>query len=126
MIKHVLQNNNITIFFAKKILYITNIIRKCKKDFYTKSLDNNKSIKSTWSILNSLINTIQKNHPNISVLDIHGKEIKYEAIANTFNEYFTLHFTTLYITFNEHLLQVGSKLDKNICSPNISTCLSSI
>ena len=40
--------------------YLTNIIRKCKRDFYTKSLDNSKSIKSTWFILNSLIMHIHK------------------------------------------------------------------
>ena len=46
---------------------LTNIIRKCKKVFYTKSLDNSKSIKTTWSIVNSLINPIQKkSYKNIS------------------------------------------------------------
>ena len=52
-----------------------------------------------------MIDPIQNNHTQISVLDIHGKEIKDETIANT---------------FNEHFIQVGSKLAKNICSPNIS------
>ena len=43
------------------------------------------------------------NPTKISVHDIHGKEIKYETIANK---------------CNEHFIQVGSKLAKNICSPN--------
>ena len=68
-------------------------------------MDNSKSIKTTWSIINLLINPIQKNNSKISVLDIHGKEIKDEIIANK---------------FNEHFIQVGSKLAKNICSPNTS------
>ena len=68
-------------------------------------MDNSKSIKTTWSIINSLINPIQKNNTKISVLDIHGKEIKDETIANK---------------CNEHFIQVGSKLAKNICSPNTS------
>ena len=63
-----------------------------------------------------MINHIQKKHTKISVLDIgkgnkdihrelHVKEIKDETIANKFNEPF---------------IQVGSKLAKNICSPNTS------
>ena len=68
-------------------------------------MDNSKSIKTTWSIINSLINPIQKNNTKISVLDIHGKEIKDETIANK---------------FNEHFIQVGSKLANNIFSPNTS------
>ena len=39
--------------------------------------------------------SIQKNPTKISVLDIHGNEKKDETIANT---------------FNEHFIQVGSKL----------------
>ena len=65
----------------------------------------NKSIKTTWSIINSLINPIQKNHTKISILDIYGKEIKDETIANT---------------FNEHFIQVCSKLAKNMYSSNTS------
>ena len=70
-------------------------------------MDNSKSIKTTWSIINSLINSIQKNHTKISVLDINrnGKEIKDETIVNK---------------CNEHFIQVGSKLAKNSCSPNTS------
>ena len=68
-------------------------------------MDNSKSIKTTWSIINSLINPIQKNNTKISVLDIHGKEIKDATIANK---------------CNEHFIKVGSKLAKNICSPNTS------
>ena len=37
-----------------------NIIRKIKNDFYTKSLDISKSIKTSWYILNSSIDPIQK------------------------------------------------------------------
>ena len=68
-------------------------------------MDNSKSIKTTWSIINSLINHIQQNNTKISILNIHGKEIKYKTIANK---------------YNEHFIQVGSKLAKNICSPNTS------
>ena len=68
-------------------------------------MDNSKSIKTTWSIINSYTNPIHKNHTQISVLDIHGKEIQDETIANK---------------CNEHFIQVGSKLAKNICSPNTS------
>ena len=99
------RNDNNLRIYKKYKNYLTNIIRKCKKDFYTKSLDNSKSIKITWLIINSLINSIQKNHTKISVLDIHGKEIKDETIINQ---------------FNEHFIQVGSKLAKNMCSPNTS------
>ena len=70
------RNDNNLRIYTKYKNYLTNIIRKCKKDCYTKSLDNSKSIKTTWSIINSLINPIHKNHTTISVLDIHGKEIK--------------------------------------------------
>ena len=52
-----------------------------------------------------MINPIHKNHQKISVLDIYGKEIKDETIANKINEYF---------------IQVGSKLAKNMCSLNKS------
>ena len=52
-----------------------------------------------------MINPIQKKNTKISVLDIHGKEIKDETIANK---------------CNEHFIHVGSKLAKNICSPNTS------
>ena len=99
------RNDNNLRIYKKYKNDLTNIIRKCKKDFYTKSLDNSKSIKTTWSIINSLINPIQKKNTKISVLDIHGKEIKDETIANK---------------CNEHFIQVGSKLAKNICSPNTS------
>ena len=99
-----INDNNLRIYKKYKN-DLTNIIRKCKKDVYTKSLDNSKSIKTTWSIINSLINPIQKNNTKISVLDIHGKEIKDETIANK---------------CNEHFIQVGSKLAKNICAPNTS------
>ena len=37
---------------------------------------------------------------------IHGKQIKYETIANKFNEHTTI--------------QVGNKLPNNMCSPNKS------
>ena len=52
-----------------------------------------------------MINPIPKNHPKISVLDIHGKEIKDEKITNK---------------CNEHFIQVYSKLVTNICSTNKS------
>ena len=52
-----------------------------------------------------MLNPIHKKNTKISVLDIHGKEIKDETIANK---------------CNEHFIQVGSKLAKNICSPNTS------
>ena len=71
-------------------------------------MDNSKSIKTTWSIINSLINPIQKNNTKISVLDIHRKEIKDETIE---------------IKFNEHFIQIGSKLTMNICSRNTSFSL---
>ena len=54
------RNDNNLRIYKKYKNDLTNIIRKCKKDFYTKSLDNSKSIKTTWSIINSLINPIQK------------------------------------------------------------------
>ena len=82
------RNDNNLRIYKKYKNDLTNIIRKCKKDFYTKSLDNSKSIKTTWSIINSLINPIKKKNTKISVLDIHGKEIKDETIANKFNEHF--------------------------------------
>ena len=55
------KNDNNLRIYKKYKNDLTNIIRKCKKDFYTKFLDNSKSIKTTWSIINSLINPIQKN-----------------------------------------------------------------
>ena len=67
------KNDNNLRIYKKYKNDLTNIIRKCKKDFYTKSLDNSKSIKTTWSIINSLINPIQKNHTKISVLYMERK-----------------------------------------------------
>ena len=42
------KNDNNLRIYKKYKNDLTNIIRKCKKDFYTKSLDNSKSIKTTW------------------------------------------------------------------------------
>ena len=80
---------------------------------YAKSLDNSKSIKTTYSILDTLINPIQKNHSKISVLDINGNEIKDETVA-----------TTLKIVIIIHYLYLLSQLVKSlqlliICIKNI-------
>ena len=44
-----INDNNLGIYKKYKN-DLTNIIRTCKKDCYTKSLDNSKSIKIKWSI----------------------------------------------------------------------------
>ena len=81
------------------------IIRKCKKNYYTNLLDNSKTIKNTWSILNSIINPRKPNLLKIKI-NINRKDCSESIISNKMNYNFT---------------QIGNKLaDKIDDIPNKS------
>lgn len=82
---------------------LTDIIRKCKKDYYNNVLEKNKNnIRGTWKILNSII---RKKNPSMSFSDyfiVDDKAIKDEAVVEGFNNFF---------------VNVGPKLAKEIKPP---------
>ena len=76
-----------------------------KKKYYTNLLDNSKTIKNTWSILNSIINPRKPNVLHITI-NINGKDCSESTISNK---------------MNYHLTQIGNKLaDKIYDIPNKS------
>ena len=84
---------------------LTSIIRKCKKNYYTHLLYNSKTIKNTWSILNSIINQRKPNLLKITI-NINRKGCSDSTISNKMNYHFT---------------QIGNKLaDKIDDIPNKS------
>uniref|UniRef100_A0A8C7YP82 Reverse transcriptase domain-containing protein n=1 Tax=Oryzias sinensis TaxID=183150 RepID=A0A8C7YP82_9TELE len=69
---------------------LTNIIRRCKKEYYDKLLDKNKSnVKNIWSILNAVIRKGAKEngYPKYFIYD-ERENYKMEDVAESFNQYF--------------------------------------
>lgn len=69
---------------------LTNIMRKCKKDYYSKLLNNNKNnIKGIWNILNSIIRN-DSGHTNYPQYfnDNNIKNYNIDDVVNSFNNFF--------------------------------------
>ena len=67
-------------------------------NYYTNLLDNSKTIKNTWSIINSIINPRKPNLLKMSI-NINGKDCSESTISNK---------------MNYHLTQIGNKLADKI------------
>ena len=101
-IKH--RTNETETKYKKYKNKLTNIIRKCRKEHYSKLLENNKNnIKGVWKILNSIIknNSGHKNYPQYFV-DKDIKNYNMEDVVNSFNNFF---------------VNVGPNLAKDIPDP---------
>ncbi len=56
---------------------ITTILKKCRKKYYTKLLENKKqSCKETWNILNAIINKIQKDSSYPDCFEMNGRNLQ--------------------------------------------------
>ena len=83
---------------------LTNIIRTCRKDYYSKLLDSNKNnVKGIWNILNSIIKNKsgQVNYPQYFI-DKDTNNYNMDEVVNSFNNFF---------------VNVGPKLADNISDP---------
>ena len=76
--------------FKKFRNYVTLKIRQVKRKHYKSKFDKVKNnIKSTWKVIDSLINKNKNKNCNIETLDIEGRIIENkEEIVNVFNDFF--------------------------------------
>lgn len=86
---------------------LTNIMRSCKRQYYSSSLEKNKTnIKGTWRLLHEIINKkkVTKDYPTSFYTNTDTVVKDNKAIADHFNDYF---------------VNVGKNLANSITSPKI-------